>query len=78
MDKELLKTSIKGACIIFLTIFIIIAVPLSIGLYLTEEFNFNPVYTALFMVVPIALLVFFVGVVDMIYWNLDLNKRMKR
>ena len=78
MDKELLKTSIKGACIIFLIIFIIITVPLGIGLYLTEEFNFNPVYTALFMVVLIALPVFFLGVVDMIYWNLDLNKRMRR
>ena len=78
MDKELLKTSIKGASIIFLMIFIIIAVPLSIGLYLTEEFNFNPVYTALFMVVLIALPVFFLGVVDIIYWNLDLNKRMRR
>ena len=78
MDKELLKTSIKGASIIFLVIFIIIAVPLSIGLYLTEELNFNPVYTALFMVLPIALIVFFLAVVDMIYWNLDLNKRMKR
>lgn len=78
MDKELLKTSIKGACIIFLIIFIIIAMPLSIGLYLTEEFYFNPVYTALFMVLPIALIVFFLAVVDMIYWNLDLNKRMKR